>query len=96
MGYGRRDRSVLTRVTFGGSRRDRRSGQQDVGRFCRCIRYSGEGKRPLAATQVPHKTKIVTAKILDMPSGPAPFYRIVKVHCPCMEVLQKAAGSPDA
>ena len=42
-------------------------------------------------------TKFLASKILGTPNGsPAPFHRVAELHFPSMDVLQAAAGSPDA
>jgi uncharacterized protein (TIGR02118 family) len=48
---------------------------------------------PMAVAKLTGKTKIVATKVLQSPQGVPPFYRIVDVHFPSMEALQKCAES---
>jgi uncharacterized protein (TIGR02118 family) len=48
---------------------------------------------PMAAAKLAGKTKIVATKVLQSPQGKPAFYRIVEVHFPSMEALQRCAES---
>ena len=48
---------------------------------------------PLAIAKLEGKTKIVASKVLQSPQGKLKFYRIVDVHFPSMEALQRCAES---
>jgi uncharacterized protein (TIGR02118 family) len=51
---------------------------------------------PMAIANLDGKTKIVATTVLQSPQGNPPFYRIVEVHFPSMEALQRCAASPGA
>jgi uncharacterized protein (TIGR02118 family) len=48
---------------------------------------------PMAVANLAGKTKIVATKVLQSPQGEPRFHRIVEVHFPSMEVLQRCAKS---
>ena len=48
---------------------------------------------PMAIAKLAGKTKIVANKVLASPQGQPQFYRIVEVHFPSMEALQRCAES---
>src|SRR5258708_32486193 len=48
---------------------------------------------PVAVAKLGGKTKIVAAKVLGVPQGPAPFRRIVEVYFPSIDALEACAVS---
>jgi uncharacterized protein (TIGR02118 family) len=48
---------------------------------------------PMAIANLAGKTKIVATKVLQSPQGKPQFYRVVEVHFPSMEALQRCAES---
>jgi uncharacterized protein (TIGR02118 family) len=48
---------------------------------------------PMAIANLEGKTKIVATRVLQSPQGKPQFYRIVEVHFPSMEALQRCAES---
>ena len=48
---------------------------------------------PMAAEKIGGKTKLVLTKVLGVPQGTPPFYRIAEVHFPSMEALQASLAS---
>ncbi len=48
---------------------------------------------PMVAEKIGGKTKAVLTKVLGVPEGPPPFYRIAEIHFPSMEALQDSLAS---
>jgi uncharacterized protein (TIGR02118 family) len=48
---------------------------------------------PLAIAKLAGKTKIVGTKVMPLPQGNPPFYRIAEVYFPSMEALERCAAS---
>jgi len=48
---------------------------------------------PLAVAKLAGKTKMIATKVVASPQGTPPFHRVVEIHFPSMEALQKCAGS---
>ena len=51
---------------------------------------------PMAVEKLAGKTKIAASKVVGSPQGTPAFYRIVEVHFPSMQALQKCAASEGA
>ena len=51
---------------------------------------------PLAAEKLAGKTKIVATKVVGSPQGTPALHRIVEVHFPSMQALEKCAASEGA
>jgi uncharacterized protein (TIGR02118 family) len=51
---------------------------------------------PMAVAKLAGKTKIVATKVLPSPQGNPKFHRIVEVHFPSLEALERCAASVGA